>query len=81
MTAILKEDPPSLAQSAPATPPALQRVVNRCLEKNPERRFQSASDLAFESPGRLAFKNLSVTLYETFAQVSHLRFIAPFFLD
>src|SRR2546427_5897782 len=28
-------------------PPALQRVVNRCLEKNPERRFQSASDLAF----------------------------------
>jgi serine/threonine protein kinase len=47
MTAILKEDPPSLALSATTTPPALQRVVNRCLEKNPERRFQSASDLAF----------------------------------
>ncbi|HYA98293.1 MAG TPA: hypothetical protein VEH49_09375, partial [Methylomirabilota bacterium] len=26
---------------------ALQRVVHRCLEKNPEQRFQSASDLAF----------------------------------
>ena len=31
----------------PATPPGLQRVVHRCLEKNPEQRFQSASDLAF----------------------------------
>jgi eukaryotic-like serine/threonine-protein kinase len=47
MTAILKEDPPGISQIVPATPPALQRVVHRCLEKNPERRFQSASDLAF----------------------------------
>ena len=47
MTAILKEDPAIISQIAPATPPALQRVVNRCLEKNRERRFQSASDLAF----------------------------------
>jgi eukaryotic-like serine/threonine-protein kinase len=47
MTAILKEDPPGISQVAPASPPALQRVVHRCLEKNPERRFQSASDLAF----------------------------------
>jgi eukaryotic-like serine/threonine-protein kinase len=30
-----------------ATPPGLQRVVKRCLEKNPEQRFQSASDLVF----------------------------------
>jgi Tol biopolymer transport system component len=28
-------------------PPALDRVVRRCLEKKPEQRFQSASDLAF----------------------------------
>jgi eukaryotic-like serine/threonine-protein kinase len=47
MTAILKEDPLAISQVAPASPPALQRVVQRCLEKNPERRFQSASDLAF----------------------------------
>ena len=47
MTAILNEDPVAISQSAPATPPALQRVVHRCLEKSPEQRFQSASDLAF----------------------------------
>jgi eukaryotic-like serine/threonine-protein kinase len=47
MSAILNEDPPSISQLAPNTPLPLQRVVHRCLEKNPEQRFQSASDLAF----------------------------------
>jgi hypothetical protein len=47
MTAILNEEPPSISQSAPASPPGLQRVVHRCLEKSPEQRFQSASDMAF----------------------------------
>ena len=47
MTAILNEDPPSLSQLAQSTPPGLQRVVHRCLEKNREQRFQSALDLAF----------------------------------
>jgi serine/threonine protein kinase len=47
MTAILNEDPSGVSQIAQNTPPGLHRVVHRCLEKNPEQRFQSASDLAF----------------------------------
>jgi Tol biopolymer transport system component len=47
MTAILNEDPPAIAELAPGAPPALQRIVHRCLEKGREQRFQSASDLAF----------------------------------
>jgi serine/threonine protein kinase/Tol biopolymer transport system component len=47
MSAILNEDPPGISQVVPNAPPALQRIVRRCLEKNPEQRFQSASDLAF----------------------------------
>ena len=47
MSAILNEDPQNISQIMPGSPPALQRVVHRCLEKNPEQRFQSASDLAF----------------------------------
>jgi eukaryotic-like serine/threonine-protein kinase len=46
MTAILNDEPSSISV-APGVPPGLQRVVHRCLEKHPERRFQSASDLAF----------------------------------
>jgi len=47
MTAILREAPPELADSGSAVPPTLARVVDRCLEKAPASRFQSASDLAF----------------------------------
>lgn len=47
MTAILNDEPPPIAHLVPVTPPALQRVVLRGLEKNPDRRFQSASDLGF----------------------------------
>jgi eukaryotic-like serine/threonine-protein kinase len=47
MTAILNEDPPSPSQLVPAAPPGLLRIVHRCMEKNPEQRFQSASDLSF----------------------------------
>jgi eukaryotic-like serine/threonine-protein kinase len=47
MSAILNEDPDRISQFAPNAPPALQRIIQRCLEKKPEQRFQSASDLAF----------------------------------
>lgn len=47
MAAILNEDPTEISQLRRAMPPTLQQVVHRCLEKNPEQRFQSTSDLAF----------------------------------
>jgi eukaryotic-like serine/threonine-protein kinase len=47
MNAILKEDVPELSASGGQVSPGLDRIIRRCLEKKPERRFQSASDLAF----------------------------------
>jgi len=47
MSAILKDDPPELSETVRNIPPALQRIVNHCLEKNPGQRFQSAGDVAF----------------------------------
>jgi eukaryotic-like serine/threonine-protein kinase len=47
ISAILHGDPPALSEVVPSAPPALQRIVQRCLEKSPDQRFQSASDLAF----------------------------------
>jgi len=47
MTDILKEDPPELPLVERRIQPALARIVDRCLQKNPAARFQTASDLAF----------------------------------
>jgi eukaryotic-like serine/threonine-protein kinase len=47
LNAILKEEPAELTSSSPNVAPALERVVWHCLEKTPERRFQSAGDIAF----------------------------------
>lgn len=47
ISAILKENPTALSQSVRDVPPGLERIVFRCLEKSPDQRFQSASDLAF----------------------------------
>ena len=51
MTAILNEDPPDLDAAATPIPPALVRIVNRCMEKSLSGRFQSATDLAFALEG------------------------------
>jgi Tol biopolymer transport system component len=55
MSAILREEPPELSDTSWQGPSALQRILVRCLDKNVERRFQSASDLAF------AIESLSAT--------------------
>jgi len=47
MSAILKEEPGDLSGIVRSLPPALARIVHRCLEKNRDDRFQSARDLAF----------------------------------
>ncbi|MFI5166473.1 MAG: protein kinase [Thermoanaerobaculales bacterium] len=47
MHAILKDDPPEIAVSGPGASPALQRIMQHCLEKKPAERFQSARDIAF----------------------------------
>jgi Tol biopolymer transport system component len=47
MNAILKEDPAEISATNRNFPPALERLIRRCIEKSPEERFQSARDLAF----------------------------------
>ena len=47
MSAILKDEPPGLSETNTKISPQLEKLVRRCLEKKPERRFQSTSDLGF----------------------------------
>ena len=46
LSAILREDPPPL-EPGTRLPAGLERIVRRCLEKNPAERFASARDLGF----------------------------------
>ncbi len=47
MNAILKDEPAELSETNAKISPALDKIVRRCLEKKPEMRFHSASDLGF----------------------------------
>jgi len=44
-SAILRDQPPRLTEARPELPRQLARVVESCLEKDPEHRLQSAKDL------------------------------------
>ena len=48
MNAILKEDPPEFETQKLHVSPGLERIIRHCLEKDPDHRFQSTRDLAFD---------------------------------
>lgn len=47
-SAVLEKDPDPVSTLQPLTPPALEQIVNTCLAKDPEDRFQSAHDLKLQ---------------------------------
>ena len=48
IAAILEREPPPISATRPLTPPALDRTVKRCLTKEPNARWQTATDLLEE---------------------------------
>ncbi len=48
LAAILEKDPEPISASHPMTPPALEHVIQRAMEKNPEDRWQSVADIRGE---------------------------------
>jgi serine/threonine protein kinase len=48
MSAILRAESPALTETNRGISPGLEKIVQHCLEKNPEERFQSAHDIAFD---------------------------------
>ncbi len=48
LAAILRDDPPPIDTEDQDIPTELEKIVRRCLEKNPEERFQSARDLSLD---------------------------------
>ncbi len=48
MSAILKEEPPEISATNREISPALDRIIHHCMEKDPQQRFQSVGDIAFQ---------------------------------
>jgi serine/threonine protein kinase len=76
IASILKEDPRPLNDVQPLTPPALARVVQTCLEKDPAKRWQSARDiqlalgLTFEDAMPVPETKKSLRLWQGLAAVA-----------
>ncbi|HKW14823.1 MAG TPA: serine/threonine-protein kinase, partial [Candidatus Krumholzibacteria bacterium] len=51
ISSILKDQPKSVSDLKPANPRELGRIISHCLEKDPERRFQTAKDVRNELEG------------------------------
>jgi eukaryotic-like serine/threonine-protein kinase len=48
IAAILENEPAPISTAQPLAPPALQRIVSKCLAKDPDARWQTARDLVDE---------------------------------
>jgi serine/threonine protein kinase/tetratricopeptide (TPR) repeat protein len=78
MTSILRDTPPDLASLAPGVPSELTRLVNQCLEKSPQRRLQSAQDLAAQLRAILSAQTQTNTASGTAAAVIDSIAVLPF---
>ena len=68
ISAVLRDTPPPVSARRPGWPPELSRLIRRCLEKDPDRRLQTAKDLRNEledlrdeaEPGRQPLASIAV---------------------
>jgi tetratricopeptide (TPR) repeat protein/predicted Ser/Thr protein kinase len=62
IAAILRQAPAPPGQLNPQVPPELQRIIGKCLEKEPENRYQSAKELAVDLRRLLTASSVTVAL-------------------
>jgi serine/threonine protein kinase len=72
ISAILHTEPPELTETNRNVPPALDRIVRHCLEKNPEERFHSAHDVAFDLETLTSISSSTVAT-RAVAKITHRR--------
>jgi eukaryotic-like serine/threonine-protein kinase len=77
MSAILTKEPPDLSATNRDVHPGVDRIVRHCLEKNPEERFHSAHDLAFDLEALSGVSTPSGVTTSAVARVRRRSLIAP----
>jgi len=79
LNSILKDEPPDFFELDIRVPAALERTVRHCLEKNPDERFQSARDLAFDL-GALSGLTSQAISYRRFPRLRPRAMVKPLLL-
>jgi Tol biopolymer transport system component len=77
ITAILTKEPPDLSSTNRDVHPGLDRIIRHSLEKNPEERFHSASDLAFDLEALSGISTPSSMTAPIAASVRRQRVVGP----
>ncbi len=60
MSAVVRDETPDPSVRNASVPPDLDRIVRHCMEKDPERRFQAAADVAFHLEGISSWSGTSI---------------------
>ncbi|HET9328523.1 MAG TPA: protein kinase [Candidatus Eisenbacteria bacterium] len=77
IASIMNTDPPRISERVPMTPPALDRVVQQCLAKDPDDRWQSAGDLRRELQWIAQSSSLANAASSSPRVVRHAAWILP----
>ena len=77
ITAILTKEPPDLSSTNRDVHPGLDRILRHALEKNPEERFHSASDLAFDLEALSGISATSAITPTAVARARRRRLLGP----
>jgi serine/threonine protein kinase len=74
MAAIMRDMPPPPRTVHPHVPPGLERIIWKCIEKAPERRFQAVNEIASE------LKQISTDKFSTGPSRRHVLILAAVIL-
>lgn len=77
LTAVLRDDVKPLADAAPDAPPLLEAIMNRCLAKDPEARWQSMKDVEKAMAGLKRTLESNIFYPPTQSPVSSPRVVDP----
>jgi Tol biopolymer transport system component/tRNA A-37 threonylcarbamoyl transferase component Bud32 len=71
---ILEDDPPPIAEHAPAAPADLRPIVRKCLAKSPDHRYQSMREVAIDL--REVLRRMEIAAHPGLAAVSRRQMLA-----
>jgi serine/threonine protein kinase/Tfp pilus assembly protein PilF len=78
ITEIVRSEPRPVAELSPVTPSELERIIRKCMEKDPARRYQSARELAVDLSNAVGFMLIRSGLWSSAGDTIESIAVLPF---